>query len=201
MSETIARLRIVLRYTDPPIWRRVEVPAECTLADLHTVIQAAMRWTNSHLYLYEVGRQSIGGPGLGEPGVDSTRAPSARRVRVADLAENGVKRFRYVYDMGDSWEHDIRIEKVFPSESPADYPRLVDGAMRAPPDDCGGVPGFYGFLEAIGDPAHPEHVHWEEWYGGAFDAEDVEADEIQRDLARIAARRKHAARKRLAAAE
>lgn len=198
MSDAVVRLKIILADTEPPIWRRLEVPAEFTLKDLHGVIQAAMRWTNSHLYLFNVGRETIPGPGLGEVGFGAAPRISAGRVSLTDLAAGGIKRFRYVYDMGDGWEHDIRIERVFTGDLKTEYPRFVDGGLRAPPDDSGGVPGFYDFLEAINDPKHPEHDHWYEWYGGAFDPDDIEAGCIHRDLARIAARRKRAAAKRAA---
>ncbi|MGH7005206.1 MAG: plasmid pRiA4b ORF-3 family protein [Alphaproteobacteria bacterium] len=196
MIDTIVRLKIILADTEPPIWRRVEVPADLTLKDLHALIQAVMRWTNSHLYLYQVGRETIAGPGMGGVGFGAAPAVGAGRVSLADLAEGGIKRFRYVYDMGDSWEHDIRIEKVLAGGTSVAYPRFIDGAMRAPPDDSGGIPGFYDFLDAINDAEHPEHADRIEWYGGAFDPDDIEADRIHRDLARLAARRKRGTAKR-----
>lgn len=196
MIDNIVRLKIVLADTDPPIWRRVEMPVDLTLKDLHGVIQAAMRWTNSHLYQYQVGRETIPGPGMGGMGFGAAPTIGAGRISLADLAEGGIKRFRYVYDMGDGWEHDIRIEKVLAGDPSVAYPRFIDGAMRAPPDDSGGIPGFYAFLDAINDAKHPEHDHWTEWYGGTFDPDDIEADRVHRDLARLAARRKRAAVKR-----
>ena len=68
--------------------------------------------------------------------------------------------------------------------------------MRCPPEDVGGIPGFYEFLEAIADPKHPDHEDRLDWYGGSFDTKDLEAERINKDLARLAARRKRAAAKR-----
>ena len=66
--------------------------------------------------------------------------------------------FLYEYDFGDSWEHLVVVEKILsPEESPADLPVCSAGAWACPPEDCGGVPGYEGFLEAIRDPAHEEH--------------------------------------------
>lgn len=197
-SESIARLRIGLQDTDPEIWRLIEAPAEIALKDLHAVIQAAMGWENAHLFEFHVGRERIVGPGLGDTGFGGTRPPSAARVALADLAANRVKRFAYVYDMGDSWEHVIKIQKILPADAAASYPRLLDGAGRCPPEDVGGVPGFYAFLEAIGDPDHPDHEDQRGWYGDAFDPADMDRKRIDKQLAAIAARRKRALAKRTA---
>jgi hypothetical protein len=192
-SEQIARLRISLKHTEPEIWRRIEVPAGMTLKELHTVIQSAMGWEDAHLFEFQVGRERVAGPGLG---FGDSRSLSAGRVRLADLAAHGVKRFIYVYDMGDGWEHAIKIEKLLPADPTKPYPRLIDCALRCPPEDVGGVPGFYAFLEAINDRKHPDHEHWIDWYGGAFDPKAIDLDSIQKHLSRIAARHKRAAAKR-----
>lgn len=78
MSDAVVRLKIVLEHTEPAIWRRVEVPADITLKDLHDVIQAAMGWENAHLFLFHVGRQTVAGPGLTDlTSRDGERAPSS----------------------------------------------------------------------------------------------------------------------------
>ncbi len=192
MTDAVVRLKIVLTDTEPPIWRRVEVPAEMTLKDLHAVIQAAMGWDDAHLYQFHVGRETIAGPGMDGEGFGMPRAIGAGRVRLDDLAARGVKRFAYVYDMGDSWEHRLQIEKLLPAEPAASYPRFIDGAQRCPPEDVGGIPGFYEFLDAIADPKHPDHEDRLEWYGGPFDPSKLDADRIRKAMARIAARRKRA---------
>jgi Plasmid pRiA4b ORF-3-like protein len=179
MSGDIVRLKIVLTNTEPPIWRRVEVPAETTLKQLHAVIQAVMGWDDDHLHQFQLGRQNL-----------------PARVGLDELAAGGVKRFTYFYDMGDSWEHRIQIEKRLSADSALSYPRFVDGAMRCPPEDVGGIPGFYEFLEAIADPNHPDHEDRLDWYGGLFDPKDLEPERINKDLARLAAQRKRAAAKR-----
>ena len=196
MTDGVLRLKVVLADTEPPIWRRIEVPADLTLKELHAVIQAAMGWENAHLYQFQVGRETIAGPGMGGGGFLEPRPASAGQVRLDDLAGHGIKRFTYLYDMGDSWEHQIKIEKMLPSDLLAAYPRLIDGALRCPPEDCGGIPGFYAFLDAINDPKHPDHADRIDWYGGRFDPSSLDIEPIQKHLARIATRRKRAIAKR-----
>jgi hypothetical protein len=192
---TIVRLRIILEHTDPPIWRAVDVPADITLKGLHAVIQEAMGWCYSHQWLFEVGRSVIE-----EPGVATSAASGERpgKVRIADLIERRVKRFRYVYDMGDDWRHEIRLEKTLPADPAGTYPRLVDGAGRCPPEDVGGIPGFVHLLEVMRDPKHPEHAELSDWYGDRFDPNDMNADEIRTNLSLLAPRPRPAAAQRSA---
>jgi hypothetical protein len=192
MSDAIVRLKITLADTEPPIWRRIEVPAGMTLKELHAVIQAAMGWDDAHLYQFHVGRETIAGPGMGGGGFGLPRAIGAGSIRLDDLAARGVKRFAYVYDMGDSWEHKLQIEKLLATDPAARCPRLIDGAGRCPPEDVGGLPGFYEFLDAIADPNHPDHDDRTEWCGNAFDPHNMDAERIHKHLARLAARRKRA---------
>lgn len=188
MTESIARLKISLLDTDPAIWRRVEVLADLTLEALHAVIQSAMGWTNSHLHQFEVGRKVIAGPGAGAIGFAEARPESTRRVRLSGLVAGGVKRFRYIYDMGDDWQHEVRIEKVLAADPAAAYPRFVDGAGRCPPEDVGGLPGFYDFLDAMAQPEHLDHDELADWYGGPFDPADMDEAGIRSRLKRLASR-------------
>lgn len=178
MTDSVIRLKIELDDTDPPIWRRIEVPAAITLKDLHRIIQAAMGWDDDHLFAFQVGRQK-----------------ASTRVQLDELAAQRIKRIGYLYDMGDSWQHTLRLEKTIAADPAVSYPRLVNGAGRCPPEDCGGIPGFYDFLEAIADPQHPDHEDRLDWYGGPFDPADMDVAQVNQELARIAARRKPKQRK------
>ena len=179
MSEAVFRLKIVLADTDPLIWRQVEVLADTTLRQLHAVIQAAMGWDDDHLHQFHHRRETLPG-----------------RLPLDELAARGVKHFTYVYDIGDSWEHRIQIEKKRAADPGASYPRLVDGAMCCPPEDVGGIPGFYDFLEAITDSGHPDHQDRLDWHGGPFDPLHLDMDHINKQLSRIATRRQRTAEKR-----
>ena len=105
MSDVV-RLKIILCDTEPAIWRRVEVPASITLKDLHAIIQAAMGWENYHLYQFHAGRQTINGPGMNDGGFSGGQNITAGRMQLGDLIDSKIKCFDYLYDMGDSWEHE-----------------------------------------------------------------------------------------------
>ena len=195
MSEPIARLRIELRDLEPKIWRRIDMPLSSTLERLHEAIQIAMGWTFSHLWEFEVAGQRYGDPYF-EPFGDEPRLFKARGLQLRTAIERGVDRLVYVYDMGDDWRHDVVVEEVRQGAPDEEYPALVDGARRCPPEDVGGIPGFLEFLGAVLDPAHEMHRETVEWHGGPFDPSGFDAERASLGLARMARRRRGARRRK-----
>ena len=108
-ADTIACLKITLNDVKPAVLRRVEVPLGIRLDRLHLTIQAAMGWTNSHLYEIRVGDVGFGTP---DPDVDwAGDFLDARKARLDDCLEDiGTKKLVYLYDFGDGWEHTITAE-------------------------------------------------------------------------------------------
>lgn len=102
----------------------------------------------------------------------------------------------YLYDFGDCWEHGITITNIRPGEQGVSYPRYIGGEWNAPPEDCGGIPGFYALLEAVVDPNHPNHAEAKEWLD-EYDPKVIDELSIKYALGRIANRR-NAAKTRLA---
>jgi hypothetical protein len=179
VDERVLQLKISLvGVSKPPVWRGVPVPATMRLDHLHTVIQAAMGWTDTHMYEFTAGGVDYGPR---DPELDLV---DERKARVGDLISQPRDRMRYTYDFGDYWQHDVVVEKVLPAEAGVRYPRCVAGKGRRPPEDCGGVWGYADLREALADPAHEEHAGMLEWLGletaaevdpHAFDADQVNA--------------------------
>jgi hypothetical protein len=187
MSERIARIRIALNDIEPEIWRRVEVPLDINLKALHDVIQAAMAWQDYHLFEFKIAEKVYGLP---DPEWDYERKiHKAKVAKLETFIDQGHNAFEYVYDMGDNWQHTITIEAVEMGDNAQKYPRFVDGARRAPPEDVGGVPGYYEFLEAVSKPRHRERKRMLEWYGGHYDPDDIDPLKIRLRLGDIAKRR------------
>jgi hypothetical protein len=184
MVTGIVRLTILLENTDPTIWRCVDISADTTLRDLHDVIQAVMGWENAHLYQFEVGGGLLDGLGLGM----GSAAPGIKETSLANLVTQGVEQFRYVYDMGDDWGHALHLESAPEADSEAVYPRFIAGAGRCPPEDIGGLPGFYHFLKVMRNTRHPEHRELKEWHGGPFDPKAMDAANIRRRLKELSPR-------------
>jgi len=155
----IYRIKVGLRDAKPPIWRRLEVPADITLSRLHRVIQVAFGWHDSHAHVFETP--------YGEYGVaDRELGHRAEGPVTLEQVAPGVKdRFRYVYDFGDNWLHDIEVEAVVDREPSANYPRCTGGRRAAPAEDSGGIGGWADSAAILADPAHPEHEERREWLG------------------------------------
>ena len=165
-GDPVAALRIVLRGTEPPVWRRLEVPSSLRLDQLHQVLVTAMGWLDYHLHAFEIDARRYGEP---DDSFDDDDTLPEEEIVLADLIAAGVKRFRYEYDFGDGWEHDVVVESVTEPAPGIHYPRCTAGERACPPEDCGGIPGFAEFLEAMADPRHPEHDEFRTWCGGEFD--------------------------------
>jgi hypothetical protein len=146
----IYQLKIQLKGSKPPIWRRIQVPGRVSLAELHPIILAAMGWYGGHMYAFWVGNAQYGDP---DPELNMG---DARRLTLAAAARTGAP-LSYDYDFGDDWEHRITVEKILPAEPGVTYPRCLTGKRACPPEDCGGIYGFYELLEAVADPDHPQH--------------------------------------------
>jgi len=177
----IYQLKVTLHGSPPPIWRRVLVPGKFSLHEVHQVIQLVMGWTDSHLHQFIIDGQyySIPSP------EDFESVRDERRHSLSQIVTREKSKFFYEYDFGDSWEHEIVVEKILSPESGVKYPACIKGKRACPPEDVGGLWGYETFLEAIGDPHHEEHDSYLEWVGGDFDPEACDLVEINQALARV----------------
>lgn len=178
---TIYQLKITLNDIQPPVWRRVQT-RDCTLGQLHDIIQIVMGWDDYHLHEFEIGEERYGLPEQWESGLHEPEVRNSRKIKLSQLVEQGVKKFHYQYDMGDSWWHTIQIEKTLLAEPGVKYPRCIDGKRACPPEDCGGPWGYYGFLEAIQNPKHKQHEELLEWMGGEFNPEEFDLEAVNKEL-------------------
>ena len=184
-ADTIARLKITLDDVKPAVLRRLEVPLDIRIDRLHLTIQAAMAWTNSHLYELRAGDVSWSTPYPEEDWAGDFF--DARKARLGEILEyTGTETLKYLYDFGDGCEHTIKIERLMTREPGALYPRLIEIEGRCPPDDCGGPLGYEDLLEAIKNPRHKRHAELTEWIGDDFDADEVDTERLAAEVAALA---------------
>lgn len=175
-SDDIVVLRIELEDIEPLIWRRVALRTSVNLKAVHRVIQAAMGWLDYHLWEFEANGQKYGMLLPNDPDWNE-RIRDATTTKLSALLTLGVKEFSYVYDMGDNWRHRIIVEKLKAADSVL-YPQFLGGERRCPPEDCGGFPGYYEFLNNIASKQNMKRKAAFDWYGGPYDPDNIDARHI-----------------------
>ena len=177
----IYQLKIALRHTKPPIWRRVQVPGGFSLFNLHRVIQIAMGWSDSHLHQF-----IIDGSYYSIPSKEDWELVIDERCHsLAEVAPVEKKAFHYVYDFGDNWEHLITVEKILPPVAGVKYALCLTAKRACPPEDIGGVWGYANALESLAGEADEERDLDADWLGAGFDPTAVNLNGINAALRRL----------------
>ena len=179
----IYQIKVTLRGSQPPIWRRIQLRSDITLAKLHRILQRVMGWEDAHLHQFVIRDERYGVPDEEDVGPRETK--DARKYKLGDVVPAEGSQFRYDYDFGDNWVHIVVVEKSLPPREGAPSPVCLAGARACPPEDVGGIPGYENFLEARRDPKHPEHKEYLEWIGDTFDPDAFDVDEVNRLLRAI----------------
>lgn len=167
-------MHISLVGTEPPVWRRIKVKADILLSDLHHVIQLAMGWKNYHLYQFSHHGILMGNLVL----LEEEDIVSDRDVSLSSILKKEADTMMYEYDFGDSWLHEIRLEDIVEEEKAVFPPVYLDGQRSSPPEDCGGINGYYELLKVLADKKHPEYKEMLTWVGKSFEPEKVDPDRI-----------------------
>lgn len=169
----VYQFKITLANTKPAIWRRILVPSNYSFWDLHVAIQDSMGWLDYHLHIFEIKnpvtyvKTEIGIPDEEFNAYDRIILPDYKEKLSEYFNENNCIA-RYEYDFGDSWIHTIKFEKILPATVGDKYPKCIGGKMSCPPEDCGGIGGYYNLLSVLSDPRNEEYEEMIEWLGGEF---------------------------------
>jgi hypothetical protein len=174
------QLKVTLHDNDPPIWRRIQVWEDTTLWHLHQILQIVMGWEDYHLHEFTMGRRLYSIPDADDD-LYERKVIDERRQRLLNVLPRVGTAFRYLYDFGDSWEHDLLVEAILVPDPDKQYPCCIAGERRCPPEDVGGSVGFDEYLEALANPDHEEHESWLRWRG-PFDPAAFSLSDINRQL-------------------
>ncbi len=171
----VFQFKITLKGIRPPIWRRIQVSELYNFWELHVAIQDAMDWVDYHLHQFEMknpftGKQTL----IGLPADDydwsrNTLPGWEQKISLWFTPQNNLA--LYTYDFGDNWEHKVQLEKILPRERDVKYPICLSGKRACPPEDCGGVLGYYELLEIIKNPADERYEEMKMWLGEKYDPE------------------------------
>ncbi|MGG0642673.1 plasmid pRiA4b ORF-3 family protein [Sporosarcina gallistercoris] len=198
----VAVLKVTMPFEDVPIWRRVLVPLSCSFETMHEILQILFDWHDSHMHefiLFDENEtdesQSKYSPTFTKQHYrpmlrvvmkeESLEMPGdlpiklEKNITLAGIVETHTV-VKYMYDFGDGWMHDIQVEKVLHDQT-ISKPVCLEGEGTAPPEDCGGEPGFYKFLEIMKNPSSPENETMKSWARGQLYRE-FDLDVVNRRL-------------------
>lgn len=161
-SASVYQLKVALQGAKPPIWRRIQVPGNMTLEQLHSVIQICMGWNDFHLHQFLIDRTCYSLPNEDDLWQISGSKNEAK-FTLQDLEKKIQSRFQYIYDFGDDWIHQITVEKILPAEEGKSYPMLITGRRACPPEDVGGIHGYMHLQEVLSNPEDEEYEEMADW--------------------------------------
>jgi hypothetical protein len=173
-------LKVTLKDISPPIWRKLRLPTDATLDQLHYAIQGAFGWKNCHLHEFIMIEREM--YSSNEINIVEGGHKDSRNFLLDQFISQKIVKFEYHYDFGDSWYHEVDIENVMESPEQILIPECIDGENQCPPENCGGHMGFEDFLEAMKNKKHKRHVELREWYGGRFDPKKFSINNANKEI-------------------
>lgn len=175
MTTSVYQFKITLLGIRPLIWRRFRAGSDITFRQLHNIVQIVMGWENYHLYQFFIGpyqfTESLLGPG------DN---PSTHRLDEFVNCEGAA--FGYEYDFGDSWQHELILEKIL-GYSRKPVPVCTHSRRACPPEDCGGAWGYMELVKVMKKRRGHQYREYKEWLGGHFNADEFDIQEVNELLA------------------
>jgi len=156
----------IKNVSNPPVWRRIQVPSQWSFDLFHKAIQAGFGWEDNHLYLFSPNGWGSE-PCIGSPQWDDAKCQNASKLQLRNFFQKEKDKLVYIYDFGDDWIHDIWLEKILDDNKI--NAELIDGRGKCPPEDCGGSFAFMDLKEILVDPAYPDYEEIREWFGLEMD--------------------------------
>lgn len=143
------QLKIAIKNSKPPIWRRCIIPAGITFSQLSIVLNEIMGWCGAHLSQFEFYHRKL--QLMEDDGFDYFAAPwdydllDSAKTYIDEFMESE-EWFTYVYDFGDWWAHRVTIEKII-EDYEYNYANVLKYKGDCPPEDIGGIDMYYAYLD------------------------------------------------------
>jgi len=186
LKNHVLQFVVELQEIKPKIWRRIQVSMDYNFWDLHVAIQDAMGWLDYHLHNFEIkGKGKRKAVLIGIPDFDRLEGlpevfPGWEIAVIGYFNALGVEA-RYEYDYGDGWLHTVKLEGYMHKEKGIKYPMCIGGENACPPEDCGGVGGYYNVVETLSDPDHYDHKDMRTWVGKDWDPKQFDHRTVKFD--------------------
>ncbi len=149
-DSVVYQFKISLLGIEPNIWRRIQVHNDYSFWDLHVAIQDSMGWYDCHLHSFNLYKDDkVKRVELGIPGDMAEDVIADWEYPLTNYFVNEGEKVEYHYDFGDDWYHEIVFEGIKKKIKSLKYPKCIDGERACPPEDCGGISGYYDLLKTL----------------------------------------------------
>jgi hypothetical protein len=173
----VYEFKVTLQGTEPLVWRKFLAHEFIELSELHMLIQMTMGWEASHLYEFKINDKSYSE----SDGLDELDMEEAEGVMLCEVL-GSVKKFKYIYDFGDNWSHEIEIMRTLETDPRMYYPVCVGGENACPPEDCGGIYGFDQLKKTISGEESREKDELLSWIGGYYNPSTFDPNFVNKHL-------------------
>jgi len=181
----VYQIQISLTNSKPEIWRKILVQPNLSLANFHMTIQIVMGWDNSHLHQFIKNKTFYTRKMEDDMTWGDLNNVDYKGLKISDLLKNENDKIDYEYDFGDSWHHDIVLEKILDTSEKTKYPTCIDGKLACPPEDCGGIWGYSDLLKVLNNPGHKDYADLLDWLDGEFDPNYFNIEKTNLNLKRF----------------
>jgi len=181
----VYQIQISLTNSKPEIWRKILVQPNLSLANFHMTIQIVMGWSNSHLHQFIKDTTFYTKKMEDDMTWGDLNNVDYKGLKISDLLKNENDKIDYEYDFGDSWHHDIVLEKILDTSEKTKYPTCTDGKLACPPEDCGGIWGYSDLLKVLNNPRHKDYADLLDWLDGEFDPNYFNIEKTNLNLKRF----------------
>ncbi len=182
----IYQLKCKLAYTKPAVFRTILVRSTITFYELHHTLQISMGWLNYHLFNFQYHDYYLELPNVEDDEYDTFgkfQKIDPRKIILNEFFISPKTVINYTYDFGDSWKHEISLQKIIePGDVSALLPTCIKGKYACPPEDCGSIPGYYNLIDIMKNPKHREYKDYVEWLGEPFDMEKFDMNIVNENL-------------------
>jgi len=183
--ENIFEFRLTLTDSFPEIWRRVLVPSECALGDLHYVISYSFCWFQDSAHEFSQGSRSFGPRDKDAP----AEREDEHKAFLSSLFRRPGHDMHYVYSFRDEWCIHVTFEGEQAPVPNGHYPCCIDGNNGGPPDGVGGISRYNEVFQAFDNPEDWKALRAElgraEWLEGGFEPTYLNIGDINGALSLI----------------
>lgn len=179
------RLKIVLEESEPLIWRTLEIPSNIRLVTFARIVGKVMGWEGYHLHQFKKGKSCyMSREDINDGLLSGSEVIVSNSLSLGELLNRKGASIKYEYDFGDGWMHKISVEsREDYKETETHLVLLLDGANACPPEDCGGIYGYYSMLEVLKKrPRSKEAREYKEWLGRKFDPAFFDIEKVKEEL-------------------